>query len=272
MTFIITLISLVIERFFHWTHLRHWRWFTTYQQWLSHSRLNRLHSLVLFFLSILPLACLVGFVNYLLTGWIYGILKILFGIAVLLYCLGPANLWVQVYRCITQLNKEEDFKAGALCVQTEFGVGPLDNSPAFHQSFTRAIFVAAYLRVFSVVFWFILLGPVGAVLYRSIALMSVESPLGLTQLAKKIQRLLDWIPIRLFTFIFALGGHFAPVFARWKKTVLKGPETNDAMLAECGMAALDVTEEGGSEKEAIDLLARVFVMMLVLLAVAVLIL
>src|SRR6185312_7955704 len=108
MMFIITLISLVIERFFHWSHLRQWRWFNAYQRWLSHSRLGRLPAILLLVLSLLPLALLVGVINSLLDDWLYGILKILFGIVVLLYCMGPVNLWVQVYRCMTQLNKEED--------------------------------------------------------------------------------------------------------------------------------------------------------------------
>ncbi len=243
MTFIITLISLAIERFFHWSHLRHWRWFNTYQQWLSHSRVSRLPSLVLFILALLPFAVLAGLMNHFLTGWLYGILKILFGIIILVYCLGPSNLWVQANR---------------------------------HHN--QSIFIAANERVFAVVFWFVIFGPVGAVLYRSIALMSAGSPLGLTPIAKKLQQCLDWIPIRIFTFIFALGGHFTQVFACWKKMVLKGPESNDAMLSECGLAALDIregqliSEDGAREREVLVFLDRVFVMSLVILAIIVLIL
>ena len=275
MTFIITLISLVIERFFHWSHLRHWRWFNLYQRWLSHSRISRLPSFVLFLLSVLPATFLVALMNYFLNGWFYGVLKILFGIAILLYCLGPKNIWVQSYRCINQLHKE-DPKIAVDCIQAEFGIGSIDTSQQFHQAFTRAIFIAGYQRVFAVVFWFVLLGPAGAVLYRSITLMSEESPLGLTYTAKQIQQLLDWIPIRILTFIFALGGHFTRVITCWKKSVLKGPETNDAMLAECGMAALDVEgnaipEDGVAERDAISLLDRVFVMALVILAIVVLV-
>lgn len=243
MTFIITLISLAIERFFHWSHLRHWRWFNTYQQWLSHSRVNRLPSFVLFILALLPFTLLVGLINHFLDGWLYGVLKILFGIAILLYCLGPSNLWVQANRTTQQ-----------------------------------SIFILANERIFAVVFWFVVLGPVGAVLYRSIALMSTGSPLGLTLTAKKIQQYLDWLPIRIFTFIFALGGHFTRVFAFWKKRVLKGPETNDAMLVECGHAAVDakenelVVENGSAERETMLFLDRVLVMSLVILAIIVLIL
>lgn len=272
MMFIITLISLVIERFFHWSHLRQWRWFNAYQRWLSHSRLGRLPAALLLSLSLLPLALLVGVINGFLDDWLYGTLKILFGIIVLLYCMGPKNLWVQVYRCISQLHKEEDTQTVIEWIGKEFNVGLIENASFFHMAFTRAIFLAAYQRIFAVVFWFVVLGPVGAVLYRSVALMAVESPLGLMQIAKKIQQLSDWVPVRILTFLFALGGHFTQVFTCWKQMVLSGPALNEKMLADCGMAALDKTNEDAVEKEAIDLLDRAFIISLVLLAVIVLVL
>jgi hypothetical protein len=73
-------------------------------------------------------------------------------------------------------------------------------------------------------------------------------------------------------------GHFADVYAQWKRYVLKGPETDDALLVDCGIASLDMLEgkllpeDGAAEKEAITLLDRVFVTGLVILAMAVLLL
>lgn len=276
MTFIITLIALVIERFFHWNHLRRWRWFSTYQQWLSHSRLNHLPSVLLLIICVLPLALIVGLINYLLTGWLYDSLKLLFGVIVLVYCMGPANLWLQVFGCINQLH-QEDLQLAVSSVQAAFGVNHADSAQMFHQAFTRAIFLAAFSRVFAVVFWFVILGPVGAVLYRMIVLLGTESPLGLTHIAKTWQRFLDWLPVRIFTFIFALGGHFTEVFAHWKDMIFNRPDANELMLTECGVAALDIREgatipeDGAAEKDAVTLLDRVFVMALGMLAIIVLI-
>ncbi len=277
MTFIITLISLVIERFFHWSQLRYWRWFLNYQRWLSHSRIGNWPSFLLLLIGILPMILVVGAFNWLLAGWLYGILKLVFGVIVLMYCLGPANLWVQVYSCINGLNKEDPATAIER-VNVAFGIGHPENSQAFHHAFTRAIFLAANRRIFAAIFWFVLLGPVGAVLYRSIALMSTESPLGFSAFAGKVLSWLDWLPVRVFTFLFALMGHFSDVLAQWKKYVLKGPETNDTLLVECGVASLDILEDkvlpedGVAEKAAITLLDRVFVMGLVILAVVILLL
>jgi AmpE protein len=273
MTFIITLISLVIERFFHWNQMRQWKWFLNYQRWLCHSRLGNWPAIVLMLIIVLPAALLVGMINCALDGWFYGIFKILFGIAVLMYCLGPQNLWVQVYACIGELYKE-DSKNAFDCINAAFNIEPLENSQTFHEAFTRAIFLAANKRIFAVVFWFVLLGPVGAVLYRSIALMSTEPSTGLSAMALKILHLFDWLPVRLMSFIFALMGHFNQVFIPWKHNALKGPESNDAILTECGLAAINgkhLLEGEVTEKEAISLLDRVFVASLMLLAVIVLI-
>ncbi len=97
----------------------------------------------------------------------------------------------------------------------------------------------------------------------------------LKSLAQKIQAILDWVPARIFALIFALGGHFTQVFACWKKGVLQGLHSSDELLADCGIAALDVVkegripEDGEAEKESIALLDRVFVIVLVILAMIV---
>jgi len=275
MTFIITLIALVMERFFHWHHFRQWHWFLNYERWLSeHS--GRMPDMVRLIISLTPPLVVIGVIGYLLSGWFYGIAELIFGVVVLLYCLGPYNLWVQVFHCIDELQKENPEMA-IEAAKKSFGVSAIKNSQAFHKALVRAIFIAAHERIFSVIFWFVVLGPLGAVLYRLIDLFSMREELGLTDIALKIKQAMDWIPVRIFTFIFALGGHFTEVFAVWKTGFSKGLDSNENLLADCGLAALDVMEEdkipekGAAEKEALDLLDRVFAMALVLLAMIVIV-
>ena len=272
MTFIIVLIAFLLERFFHWRHLRHWRWFANYEHLLS-IRLKGQPAWLVLFAIVLPFLLVIGVLQYLLVGVFGGSLEFMVGMIVLLYCLGPDNLWVQAYRCIDALNKQD---ADAMShARTAFGVAITDNTQAFHQAFVRAIFVAAHQRIFAVLFWFVLLGPVGAVLYRIIESISARSIAG-ARIAVQIKDGLDWLPIRLVTFLFALGGHFTSVFACWKRDLFKGFNTNELFLTECGIAALDVLnnnqlpETGIAEQEALALIDRVFVAGLVLLAIVVL--
>lgn len=275
MTFIAILVALIIERFFHWSHLRHWNWFLRYQHFLS-VRMGTKANVLIFLAAVLPPVLVFGFVSWLLTGWFYNLFKIIFSVIVLIYCLGPQNLWLQIYNCI-RIFKENP--ADALeQIKTDFGVTQVEQPQAFHQAFTRAIFIAANERIFAVVFWFIVLGPAGAVLYRAVNLCAVNTSLGVMSLAAQVQRYLNWIPIRIFTFIFALGGHYTRVISRWKTYAKDGVQSNDAMLGECGIAALSVEQEqklpedGSAETESIALLDRVLVMGLVIIAFCVLIL
>lgn len=270
MTFIVTLIALIIERFFHWGRLRHWRWFYQYQRLLI-SKISNWSSYTLLAISILPLLIIVGLIDSLLGNSLHGILKIIFGVLVLLYCMGPDNLWLQTFNCLSELHKE-DPKLAIDRAQSAFGIAAPENSQGFHHALVNAIFINANKRVLAVVFWFVVLGPVGAVLYRSVTLCAEQSEFGLIQAATTIERLLDWVPVRLFSFFFALGGHFMEVFKIWKVDAKTTPNMNDKLMTECGVAALDIKqsnslpEDGSAEKSALELLDRVLILGLVLLA------
>lgn len=274
MTFIITLISLIIERFFHWSHYRQWRWFDRYQQWTTRFT-GKWPAFVRLMLIAIPLMIIAGVVDLFLSRIVYGIPEIFWGVLILLYCMGPRNLWVETYACLSEMNKEDPALA-VLYARTAFNIEAPNHSEEFHRALTRAIFIEANCRMFGVIFWFVLLGPLGAVMYRAIALCKEQSDAGLTQTAAKVQSILDWVPVRAFTFLFALVGHFTRVFSLWRQGVRKGITVNDKLLTECGEAALDldgvrVPEDGSAEKAALGLLDRVLIVTLVLLAIMVLI-
>lgn len=270
MTFIVALISLIIERYFYWSQLRQWRWLRQYQQILN-AKVGYWNSNLLFLATVLPPVIIIGLIQILLRPWLFGFLELFFGILVLLYCFGPENVWAEAYGCI------HDFSHGDRKVLVEkmrsFGIEFPEDSEQLHFVFASHIFAGAYYRVFAVIFWFLVLGPVGAVLYRIVVLLHLNSPLGVTPVAAKVQHVMDWVPVRLFTFLFALGGHYSATLACWKQHVTKGLEANDEILKECSVAALDKVDSNSNvvvEKEALNLLDRVFVMSLVVLAVIVL--
>jgi AmpE protein len=274
MAFITILIALVIERFFDWSHLRRWRWFDKNLAWLG-KRLSAWPLYLVFAIAILPAVLIVALTNHLLAGLLYGALKLVFGVLVLIYCLGPENFWAEAYACIGAM-RSADLQAAMARAKKSFGVMVFDNPQVFHRAFTNALFTEANRRVFAVVFWFLLLGPAGALLYRLVDLCRV-SGVTLARPAVSLLALLDWLPVRVFTFLFALGGHFTKVIKHWKHDVLTAPKMNGILLSECGVAALDVLEleripeDGSAEKETISLLDRVFVIALVVLAVVVLV-
>ena len=273
MTFIITLIALIIERFFDWSHLRQWRWLSRYQIRLS-KYVAHLSPVLALTICVLPIVLLVGLVYCLLSGVLFGVVKLVLGVIVFVYCLGPNNFWAQVYAAIAELHKDDAVTAVEQ-IQKEFNIEFPHEPQAFHLAFTSALFIEAHARVFAVLFWFVILGPMGAVLYRLVEECGSRGLIAVP-LAKRALRCLDWLPVRVFTFIFALGGHFTGVIRAWRSRLKMDPSHNDDILTACGIASLDVLEngrlpeDGSVEKETLALLDRVFVMSLVFLAFAVL--
>jgi AmpE protein len=274
MKFIITLIALVIERFFDWSHIRRWRWFERFLLWLN-KKLSSWPTYLVLGIAVLPAVLVVALLNCFLTNWVYGLLKLVFGILVLMYSLGPQNFWLDAYRCIAAL-QHDDQQVAMERVKKAFDVSVSDSLPAFHRAFVNALFCEANRRLFAVWFWFILLGPAGALLYRLIDLCRLHG-LRISFVADQLQSCLDWLPVRLFALFFGLAGHFTKAIKQWKRDVLTKPARNSILLSECGVEAVDVLEaermpvDGSAEKETIRLLDRVFVIALVVLAIVVLV-
>jgi AmpE protein len=282
MTFIVIFIALLIERFFDWSHLRHWGWYNQYEHFiLQRIPKNKKNPTMLFAAVVLPLLILMMLVEYLLTGVLYGFMSLVFDIAILIYCLGPQNLWADTFACVNALS-QGDAHLAADKLKVSFGIADSQYKQTLHRHFLNNIFIQANHRVFAVAFWFAALGPAGAVLYRAMMVIATETPKqGTTsvflQYARLMQAGLDWLPVRVFTFIFALGGHFSKVMAFWGKKAFKGVDENDVLLTECGTAALGLedqpvlVEDGSVEKHAVSMLDRSFVIALALLLVGVLV-
>lgn len=279
MTLIVTLISLLIERFFDWSHLRHWYWYTTYQRTIrKRIAIKSVYSpyLVLAY-SIVPLLIVCAGTQILIQGWLYGFIRLVFDLFIILYCFGPQNLWADAYASINVPTQGDAYYA-ADKMKTSFGATGPSYSQSLHRHFLNTIFIDGERRVFGVLFWYVLLGPVGAVLYRSVTLSAEEMAnhdviSELSQAARAVEAIVDWLPARFFTFIFALGGHFVHVLSCWRKKVLLGLNGNEILLTECGIAALgienqqNIPEDGSTERHAIGLLDRSFVIALVIIAV-----
>jgi membrane protein required for beta-lactamase induction len=216
-------------------------------------------------------------VQYLLQGWFYGLASLLFQLIILLYCFGPQNLWADAFACITSLTQDGPGVA-AEKLKATFGLSDGGNVQKLHTDFLGGIFVQAHNRVFAVVFWYAILGPAGAMLYRAIAAASVSNAAQevvpeLAQPAHTVEEILNWLPARLFTLLFALAGHFSHVFSSWRKAAPAGLAGNETLIASCGIAALGrddqekIAADGSVERNAVNLLDRVFVIVLVLVLI-----
>jgi len=273
MTFIVTLMTLLVERFFDWSHLRYMGWFTHYERWVEQKSPSK-NPYVILAAAILPVIIIVSLLGCLLDGALYGFVRLIFEVIVLMYCYGPQNLWADAFASINTLSGG-DAKAAQDKLQYTFGIQSTNSPQTLHFQLLDHIFMAANRRIFAVVFWYVIAGLPGAILYRLITL-ATDGTSNTAQVARKIEEWLDYIPVRIFSFLFALGGHFVKVLSCWRKKVFSNVSQNEALLTDCGLAALGVEDaphlldDGSILREAVSLLDRVFIITLVLIALFVL--
>jgi AmpE protein len=162
------------------------------------------------------LICLL--IQQLLSGWMFGLLSFAFAVCVLWYSWGPRDLSEDVDAVIKAPDSERRV-AAAQNLRPDGDETPL----AFEASaLVDATFQAALKRWFGVLFWFLLLGPCGALLYRLTQLMAwspglneLQSGEG-RQLSRKLGLLLDWAPSHLMALALAVASDFDAVFHTWK--------------------------------------------------------
>ena len=166
-------------------------------------------------LALLPLLMPVLLFQVALDAPLLGLAGLLLAIAVLFYCWGPRDLDHDVETILAAPDPASRREAAAR-------LWP-DPAQVAHDgpSLVTAVFHAARRRWFGVFFWFLLLGAVGALLYRLVslaaeggerALLPVETLAG----ARWLQSALDWPVAQLMTLALALVGNFDTVIQAWK--------------------------------------------------------
>jgi len=166
-------------------------------------------------LALLPPLLLVASLQWLLHAPLLGLPGLLFGILVLVYTWGPRDLDVDVEVIIDA--HDPDTRRHAIAALWPPGeVARSDGA-----GLVEAVFRNALRRWFGVVFWFLLLGPFGAMLYRLAALSSEGDyarwlPPRTLEGARRLRDLLEWPVAQLMTGSMALVGNFDTVFAAWR--------------------------------------------------------
>lgn len=85
----------------------------------------------------------------------------------------------------------------------------------------EAVAYAALRRRFGTLFWFFLLGPAAAVLYRLAQRLGRDGTLSLDDASRdaslRFANLLDWLPAQVLVFTLAVVGHWEAVIQAWKR-------------------------------------------------------
>src|SRR5579884_405416 len=219
-------------------------------------------------------------VQVMLHSILFGVAALAFAVAVLYLCWGPGDL----ERDAEAVTKAPDSERRAAALAALHAEGA--PAPAFApESLVEAVFGAALKRWFGVLFWFVLLGPAGALLYR-LAQRLAYAPDGAAvasrPAAERFALALDFAPAHLMALSLALASNFDAVFKTWHdyhQAHGKGYWCLDlGFLAAIARASVDadVAADGNAQtplvalEDAMVLMRRVLVVWLTLVALVVL--
>ena len=234
-------------------------------------------------LALAPVLLVVALLQWLLDGPLYGLPGLLFDIAVLVYAWGPRDLDVDVEAIIDA--HDAPTRRAAIARLGLTGEAAALDGPAL----VEAVFANALRRWFGVLFWFLLLGPVGALLYRMSSLAvdggsATELPEQTRVGARALVTALDWPVAQLMTLAMALVGNFDTVFSAWREAGgtqfrlhigFLGSAARASVRGELAEEAEEYAEEGMVQamrelpelRDAMSLVWRILLLWLAVLAV-----
>ena len=268
------LIGLIVERLAtQLFHLRELRWFDNLidMGFRQVARFKNWPALIPVVLLAVVLVLPVFLVRVSLGDTLYGFPYLILAIVVLFFSLGPKDIGEDVAEyCKALEDGDEEHIVNSAKALTEHDVH--EDIAERTKQVEQAVCIQANNRLFAVIFWFVLLGPVGAWAYRVTDMMRRravfssarhltdpddirrETDVAVVAAASSQHGWLAWIPARLTAIGFGLAGSFDGARSAWRAPaeiqMLSQSEQSEQLLARVGTAALALHQvEGESDVE-----------------------
>jgi membrane protein required for beta-lactamase induction len=187
-----------------------------------------------------------------MLGNVLGLFGFLFALAVLIFCIGPQDLDEDTQKIITALENNDNEAANYYASDL---IGQPQSEPAIQlaQTVKENIFLQANIRMLAVFFWFILLGPVGAVLFRLSYLLkeqNVNASDDFSAACRELYRILIWLPSRICVLSYAVAGNFVGTMSHWNGLSDLWLRESEEFIVASGLGALSYEhKEEDAEQE-----------------------
>ena len=257
MHFIALLIGLVVERLAtKLFHLRRLGWIDRMIDagFRQAARLPNWPALIPVVIIVILLAMPVFAIVFVLGDSLLGFPYLILGVFVLFFSLGPHDIGEDVdeyCKAIEDGDKDRIQQTASAIIESEV---PKDTLERIHRV-EEAVCVQANNRLFAVIFWFVLLGPLGAWTYRVIDMIRRRAVFAAArdeESAGTSGRMRDaavflhgwfaWIPARLTAIGYAAAGNFDPALGAWRAPTEQKSDSpseyNEHLLARVGVGAL----------------------------------
>ncbi|MEX0740116.1 MAG: regulatory signaling modulator protein AmpE [Pseudohongiella sp.] len=225
-------------------------WFDAWQDWLI-SHAHRLPAFMRNWSGTLPVMALLlpmmppALLLWLAEGHLLGLLSLGLHVMILLYCFTRFNLLELIENyliCWREGNYEAAYQHTAEQAPDIFR-SRVDDYAVMHQQFLDYVLTISLRRLFAVLFWYIVLGPLAALLYFLLQQM-LRSDVVIEDRAdvctwQRFLSIAEWVPSRLLALAFALAGDFVAAFSRLREHLLDNlePGRNITLLTSCAVSA-----------------------------------
>ncbi len=270
MNLIALLIGLVVERLAtQLFHLRRLRWIDRIidSGFGQAKRLANWPALIPVILLVVLLVLPVAAITFALGDALSGFGYLFLAIVVLFFSLGPKDIGEDVAEYCKALEEGDEELIQQTAKAIVEGDVPEVDLERIHKV-EEAVCIQANNRVFAIIFWFILLVPLGAWTYRATDMIrrravfnasraeEANGPLARVRDASvQLHGLLAWLPARLTALGYAAAGHFDAALGAWRAPTEQKDaslsEYNEYLLARVGISALalaDDEDEGLTER------------------------
>lgn len=242
--------------------------FAWYRDWAEsiEERFNggkRTHGIGAVMLATLPIVAGVLLLHYILgeLGWI---LRVAFDVVVLYLCLDVHRLGKNANAISNALESGELGEADEKLKEL-IGKGAPDRTDAnIARAAVEGVLKQGNSLIVSPIFWFILLGPFGAVLQRLSSILDslwghrYERFAEFGWAAARFDDLMGWVPARITALSYALMGSFEDALHCWRRRVGVWSDINSGPLLASGFGAMhmqicEAVEEGEYAEKTSDL-------------------
>ena len=257
MSLLAILISLAIEHYVDSvTQFRNYNWIMSFSGWVKEKFSetefwnDTLGLIATILVPVFGCAIIFGALNNAM-----GLLGFLFSLLVLVYCIGPTRV-LHTVRQYIDAAEHEDEHSSQTYVNEILGSETTEITAETHNKICEKLIDSTNEGILSIFFWFILLGPMGALMCRMVSIMyknSLENPTDddaqfaeFNRSTRMLYAILLWLPAQITMLAFAITGSFIDTLQEWKSRLTKDyldPHETEETLLRTGLSALQINPD-----------------------------
>jgi membrane protein required for beta-lactamase induction len=250
MSLLVILLGITIDKFAESVEsIRKFDWFIHYSDWMRQKlqqwslRNDTLILLIILFIPVFVIALV-----YQQLGNLLSLLAFIFSVAVFVFCIGPRDVHNRANKYVESLERGDQKETNELVAEIFEGETPPEEESQLIRRINEILLISANNNFLGMVFWFVILGPVGAAIYRlnhvllkSLREEHAEEKSSFFQSTQLLFSILNWLPSHLTAITYAVTGSFVDAIHQWK--IHKSydhlvPDAANNMLIDTGFGAI----------------------------------